>query len=126
MTREEQIDWLCRLRSNIQCYMDVATLQKDVKEKFVEVLSEIISALEQEPCETSTDEPMTMVYPTIFCDDAISREAVTNGEVIKKTFPHYDIEIDEHKGYARVFYEDFYTTYPWRWWNAPYQKGGKE
>ena len=26
-----------------------------------------------EPCETSTDEPMTMVYPTIFCDDAISR-----------------------------------------------------
>ena len=31
---------------------------------------------EQEPCETSTDEPMTMVYPTIFCDDAISREAV--------------------------------------------------
>ena len=30
---------------------------------------------EQKPCETSTDEPMTMVYPTIFCDDAISREA---------------------------------------------------
>ena len=33
---------------------------------------------EQEPCETSTDEPMTMVYPTIFCDDTISREAVIN------------------------------------------------
>ena len=31
---------------------------------------------EQEPCETSTDEPMTMVYPTIFCDDAISRAEV--------------------------------------------------
>ena len=31
--------------------------------------------IEQEPCETSTDEPMTMVYPTIFCEDAISREA---------------------------------------------------
>ena len=29
--------------------------------------------LEQEPITTSTDEPMTMVYPTIFCDDAISR-----------------------------------------------------
>lgn len=29
-----------------------------------------------EPCETSTDESMTMVYPIIFCDDAISREAV--------------------------------------------------
>ena len=36
-----------------------------------------ISALEQ-PCETSTDEPMTMVYPTIFCDDAISREDAIN------------------------------------------------
>ena len=30
----------------------------------------------KEPCITSTDEPMTMVYPTIFCEDAISREAV--------------------------------------------------
>ena len=29
-----------------------------------------------EPCETSTDESMTMVYPIIFCDDAISREDV--------------------------------------------------
>ena len=33
-------------------------------------------ALSQEPCKTSTDEPMTMVYPTILCDDAISREEV--------------------------------------------------
>ena len=30
----------------------------------------------REPCETSTDEPMTIIYPTIVCDDAISREAV--------------------------------------------------
>ena len=37
---------------------------------------EVVYPQEQEPCETSTDEPMTMVYPTIFCDDAISREAV--------------------------------------------------
>ena len=31
--------------------------------------------IEQEPCETTTnnDEPMTMVYPTIFCEDTISR-----------------------------------------------------
>ena len=44
----------------------------------------------------------------------------TNGDVIKVMFPHYDIEIEEHKGYVRVFYENFYTTYPLRWWNAPY------
>ena len=47
---------------------------------------------------------------------------MTNGEKIKTTFPHYDIEIDEHKGYVRVFYEDFYTTYPLRWWNAEYEE----
>lgn len=73
--------------------MDVATLPKNVKDMFIQVLSEEITALEQEPCfsqeksrfsqevsqescETSTDEPMTMVYPTIFCDDAISRADV--------------------------------------------------
>ena len=47
----------------------------------------------------------------------------TNGDMIKTVFPHYDIEIDEHKGYIRIFYEDFYTTYPLHWWNAPYKKG---
>ena len=44
----------------------------------------------------------------------------TNGDIIKAMFPHYDIEIEEHKGYVKIFYEDFYTTYPLRWWNAPY------
>ena len=43
--------------------------------RLMRALRMAISALEQ-PCETSTDEPMTMVYPTLFCDDAISREAV--------------------------------------------------
>jgi len=47
---------------------------------------------------------------------------MTNGEKIKEIFPHYDIEIDEHKGYVRVFYEDFYTTYPLSWWNAEYKE----
>ena len=47
MTRDEQLDWLCRLRSNIQCYMDVATLPDDVRKSFVQVLTEVI---EQEPC----------------------------------------------------------------------------
>ena len=48
MTREERINWLCRLRSNIQCYMDVATLSDGVRKKFVQVLTEVI---EQEPCD---------------------------------------------------------------------------
>lgn len=49
---------------------------------------------------------------------------ITNGEVIKALFSHYDIEIDEHKGYVRIIYEDFYTTYPLMWWNAPYKREG--
>lgn len=60
------------------------------------------------------------VYPN-YIDNAIKNGIVldnlTNGEVIKKMFPHCDIEIDEHKGYVRVFYENFYTTYPLAWWN---------
>ena len=48
-------------------------------------------------------------------------EDCTNGDMIKAMFPHYDIEVYEHKGYMRVFYDDFYTTYPWQWWNAPYK-----
>ena len=48
----------------------------------------------------------------------------TNGDIVKTMFPHYDIEIDEHSGYVRIFYEDFYTTYPLRWWLAPYRKEG--
>lgn len=63
-------------------------------------------------------------------DKAIQRgtpipDNATNGDVIKVMFPFFDIKIYEHKGYAMVFYDDFYTTYPLRWWNAPYQKGGK-
>lgn len=52
-----------------------------------------------------------------FLHCATCLDNLTNGEVIKKMFPHYDIEIDEHKGYVRVFYENFYTTYPLDWWN---------
>lgn len=50
-------------------------------------------------------------------------EKPTNGDIIKAMFPHYDIEIDEEKGYVRIFYEDFYTTYSLRWWNSPYKRG---
>ena len=41
-----------------------------------EVNYENDKALSQEPTVTSTDEPMTMVYPTIVCDDAVSRQSV--------------------------------------------------
>ena len=72
MTREEAIRLLQATRMML--------LGKDNQpvSDLYEALEMAISALSQQPCETSTDEPMTMVYPTIFCDDAISREAVIN------------------------------------------------
>ena len=55
-------------------------------EEMVKFRQELIDA-SKEPCETSTDEPMTMVYPTIFYDDAISRE-----EALK---PYKDLKDDD-------------------------------
>ena len=68
MTREDAISWIEKI---IKKYIHGGDDAFDAERK--EALQMAISALEQEPCETSTDEPMTMVYPTIFCDDAISR-----------------------------------------------------
>lgn len=80
MTREQAIDIL----------KNAAWLGTDKDREQTETAVEMaISALEQ-PCETSTDEPITMVYPTIFCDDAISlddakeiiaRNDSTNGKI---------------------------------------------
>ena len=66
MTREEAIDIMGVI---------VHMLDKDYDtEQVEEALEMAIQALSQEPTVTSTDEPMTMVYPTIFCEDAISRK----------------------------------------------------
>ena len=67
MTREEAIEW-------VKTAMIDFARDDERSDEILTARDMAISALEQEPCETSTDEPMTMVYPTIFCDDAISRE----------------------------------------------------
>ena len=87
MTRTEAIEIIKREFSMDE---DVEKLYPEV----VEAREMAISALEQDcdkceyanPCLyckhefslTSTDEPMTMVYPTIFCEDAISRKDAIN------------------------------------------------
>ena len=45
MTREERLDWLCRLRSGL-VWFDVPSKERPV---FEQVLSEVIKDLEQEP-----------------------------------------------------------------------------
>ena len=48
MTREERIDWLCRLR----CWVVAPPLMTaEQKSKFIEALTETINALQTEPCE---------------------------------------------------------------------------
>lgn len=46
MTREEQIDWLCRLRS----LLVPMAMPKEFRPKFSQAISDAIKALEQEPC----------------------------------------------------------------------------
>lgn len=75
MTREEAIaifkDWL---DEGVEYDDGYAT--RNLYEDEEQAVIMAIKALSQEPTVTSTDEPMTMVYPTIICDDAINREAV--------------------------------------------------
>ena len=44
MTREEQLDWLCRLRSEVKIYMP-----REWVDHFEDALTESIKALSQEP-----------------------------------------------------------------------------
>ena len=89
MTREEAIDILESRSVCMEC-----VISKYDCDACDEAFKMAISALEQEPCDTSTDEPMTMVYPTIFCDDAISREAVRQG-MLKYGFTAPDMTVHE-------------------------------
>ena len=78
MTREEELDWLCRLRSEIYVYMP-----KEWLIPMNDALDMAIQALSQEP----TEKPMTvdemereyekskaLFHKIVECDDAISRE----------------------------------------------------
>ena len=50
----------------------------------------------------------------------------TNGDVIKAMFPSIESRLDEKTGIMLVKWIDGATkTFKTRWWNAPYQKGGK-
>lgn len=60
MTREERLDWLCRLRSGL-VWFDVPPKERPV---FEQVLSEVIKSLEQESCEdaVSREQAMAIIY----------------------------------------------------------------
>lgn len=74
MTREQakrEID-------NIDFYLQHHT--DDYSERSHDAMMMAIKALSQEPTTTTNNnEPMTIIYPTIVCDDAISRQAVLDG-----------------------------------------------
>lgn len=75
MTKEEIIAY------GKDYYRDLTTACCEIDEKHKEFVRMAINALSQEPITTTNnDEPITIIYPTIVCDDAISREAVLNTE----------------------------------------------
>lgn len=74
MTREEAITLL----KSAQLMLVNPTTNEPISDLHM-ALFMAISALEQEPITTTNNnEPITIIYPTIVCDDAISREAVMN------------------------------------------------
>ena len=78
--------------------MAISALEQEQKDD--ELAKEVIDnalKIKDEPCVTSTDEPMTMVYPTIFSDDAISRE-----EALKET----DYLTDDYGDMHEIVYVD--------------------
>ena len=84
MTREEQLDWLCRLRGEVKIYMPIEWVNQ-----FEDALTEYIKALSQEPC-----------------DDAISREFV---ELVVEYPPADLCTYPEYKGkpyYSIKYYEN--------------------
>lgn len=53
-------------------------------------------------------------------------EGMTNGEVIQTLFPNANY--DSGRLYMHIINVNTIgeIVIPWRWWNAPYQKGGEE
>ena len=58
----------------------------------VDALEMAIEALEQQPITTTNnDEPITVIYPTIVCDDAVSRQAALNSLIDNTHLDGYDL-----------------------------------
>lgn len=66
MTREERVDWLCRLR----CWVVAPSLMTaEQKSKFIEALTETINALRTEPCEDAISRAEAMnVLDALYLD----------------------------------------------------------
>lgn len=75
MTNEERhIAVLNRMLENMDVYDSIQPTTERKK-----AIKAAIQALSQEPITTTNNnEPITIIYPTIVCDDAISREAAIN------------------------------------------------
>ena len=56
MTREEQLDWLCRLRGEVKIYMPIEWVNH-----FEDALTESIKALSQEPCDAVSRESVNRI-----------------------------------------------------------------
>jgi len=60
-------------------------------------------------------------------DGDIIPDNATNGDVIKAMFPKAYIDESRYETpFIDVMYEGEVKSFSETWWNAPYQKGGKE
>lgn len=75
MTREERVDWLCRLR----CWVVAPSLMTaEQKSKFIEALTETIEAMQTEPCEDCISRQAAID----FCNQIVARDQDEN-DIVK-------------------------------------------
>ena len=59
---------------------------------------------------------------------ALYRDGITNGDIMRNLFPHYEFEVDEYTNeygltIKEMITQDAEMRFDLDWWNAPYLKG---
>ncbi len=152
MTREERLDWLCRLRSGL-VWFDVPPKERPM---FEDALSEEIKALSAEPCEDCISRRAVMDAMYELCGegslkddpwrdnphidsiiDAIEHlpsvtpkqkmcfDGMTNGEKFKEVFRISQVDEGELDAFVWLPNHDAIAI-SIEWWNAPYNAESEE
>ena len=92
----------------------------------IDISEEMINLIKDKSVECFNIVHYSQILDAIYNGTPIPNNA-TNGDVIKMMFPSIKLEHDDG---AFVFYKDFDSELAHNffrdWWNALYQKGGKE
>ena len=140
MTNEERNIAIADMRRMKNEYMNGRKID-EVAERKCKSFEMAIKALEQQPCDKcvySTKDgycqydDITETIPPLKPYGILIPDNATNGEIVQMIFPYYSYERNDYVQSTEDYIvdsmecmeHDLYFAYDW--WNAPYQKGGKE